>query len=140
MGKKSLRKGLKLMHWLLIAILVIPAIEIGVFVWIGGMTGPWFIIAMIILTGIIGVTLAKQQGIETWKRARLAMNIGQVPGREILDGICILFGAIFLMTPGFITDIIGFILLLPWSRNVVTHCLQKILKRKFDRRVYTIRK
>lgn len=128
------------MHWLLLAILIIPAIEIGVFIWIGGLTSPWFVITMIILTGIVGAWLAKLQGLETWRRARLAMNIGQVPGREIIDGICILIGAIFLMAPGFITDIVGFLLLIPLTRNFFTNQLQKLLKRMFDRRIYFFRK
>lgn len=128
------------MYWLLLAILVIPAIEIGVFIWIGGLTSPWFVISMIILTGIAGAALAKQQGLETLRRARLAMNIGQLPGREIIHGICIFTGAIFLIAPGFITDIVGFLLLFPWPRLLIAGQVEKTLKTIATKKFYTFRK
>lgn len=104
------------MRWLLPAFLIVPAMEIGVFVLVGGWVGPWWIVAFILLTGIVGVSFAKQQGIKVWNRAQQSMKSQQVPGNEIIDGICIFIGAVFLFTPGFITDIVGFLLVLPWTR------------------------
>ncbi|MGM8213577.1 FxsA family protein [Virgibacillus sp. W0430] len=105
------------MRWLVPALIVVPALEIGVFIWAGGWIGPWWVVALIILTGIIGIAFARQQGIKVWKRAMESMSRHQAPGNEIIDGICILIGAIFLFTPGFITDVVGFLLVLPWTRG-----------------------
>src|SRR5690625_1566583 len=88
----------------LILFILIPAIEIGVFIWTGGALGVLPVISLIILTGIVGAMLMKQQGIETWRKAQLAMYNREVPHKEILDGICIIAGGILLLTPGFVTD------------------------------------
>ena len=67
--------------------------------------------------------LAKRQGIETWRKAQEQMQYGYMPGNEIIDGICILIGGIFLVLPGLISDVIGIILLLPLTRNMLkTDC------------------
>lgn len=62
------------MRWLLLALLVLPAMEIGVFIWIGGIIGPWWVVGLILLTGIVGVTIARNQGVETWNRAQQSMR------------------------------------------------------------------
>lgn len=105
------------MRWLLLAFLIVPALEIGVFIWIGGIVGPWWVVSLIILSGIIGVTFARHQGYETWLKARESMNNRRVPTEQILDGICIFIGAVLLFAPGFITDIIGLLLIIPWTRG-----------------------
>lgn len=115
-------------RWLFLLMIIVPALEIGVFIWAGGIIGSWSVVGLIILTGILGASLAKQQGLETLKRAQANMNTGQVPGEAILDGICILIGAIVLLTPGFITDIFGFILLLPLTRRPLKLWLKAIVQ------------
>ncbi|MFD1851099.1 FxsA family protein [Oceanobacillus bengalensis] len=120
------------MRWLLLALLIVPASEIGVFLWIGGIIGPWWVVLLILFTGIIGITIAKYQGMDTWKRARISINKGQAPTEHIIDGICILIGGIFLLSPGFITDTIGFILVLPLTRKPLKHVISTYIKRKID--------
>ncbi|WP_249870890.1 FxsA family protein [Oceanobacillus saliphilus] len=117
------------MRWLLLALLVIPALEIGLFIWLGGITGPWWIVFLIILTGIIGVSLAKRQGMDTWQKAQLQMSKGIPPTEEILDGICIFIGAVFLFSPGFITDTVGFILVLPFTRTPLKRIIRKLINK-----------
>lgn len=85
-------------RWLLLALLIVPAMEIGVFIWAGNIIGPWWVVALIILTGIVGVSLAKRQGMEAWQRAQLSMNHGQPPADAIIDGICILSGVYFILS------------------------------------------
>ncbi|MUK86874.1 membrane protein FxsA [Ornithinibacillus sp. L9] len=128
------------MRWLLLAFLIVPALEIGVFLWTGGMIGPWWVVGLILLTGVVGVALARQQGMETWQRARNSMNYGQVPTEEILDGICIFVGGVFLFTPGFITDIAGFILVIPSTRGLFKGMLQRFIKRLIDKDMVIYRK
>lgn len=121
------------MHWIILLLLIIPAVEITVFIWLGNLTNIWVVLGTIILTGFLGVILARQQGLMTIQRARLALNIGQIPGREILDGIAILCGALLLMTPGLVTDMFGFLLLLPWSRNMFIVYLRKNIMSRYTR-------
>ncbi|WP_106496936.1 FxsA family protein [Lentibacillus sp. Marseille-P4043] len=128
------------MRWLLLALLIIPALEIGVFVWAGGIIGPWWVVFLILLTGIVGVTIAKQQGTETWMRARQLMTQGHAPTAEIIDGICIFVGAVFLFSPGFITDTIGFLLVLPWTRIPFRSWLQRFIKNKMNKGTIIYRK
>ncbi|PAV30399.1 membrane protein FxsA [Virgibacillus profundi] len=121
------------MRWLLLILLVLSALEIGVFIWIGGLIGPWWVVLVIVLTGIIGMMLAKQQGMETWNRARLSMSNGQAPAEFIIDGICIFIGAVFLFTPGFITDTVGFLLIIPLTRKPFKKSIQKIAKQMMNK-------
>lgn len=125
-------------RWLFLLILIVPALEIGVFIWAGGKIGGLSVIGLIILTGLFGATLAKQQGTETLRRAQTNMNMGQLPAEEIFDGICILIGAIVLLTPGFITDIFGFLLLLPLTRNPLKVWLKAIVQQMINRGSVTI--
>lgn len=116
------------MRWVIITLLVIPILEITVFVWAGGTFGAWWVIGLILLTGIIGLALAKQQGIETWRRAKQSFHTGHYPTEQIIDGICILLGGILLITPGFITDAIGFMLVLPWPRQIFKAYIEKLIR------------
>ncbi|WP_404453521.1 FxsA family protein [Virgibacillus necropolis] len=128
------------MRWLILALLIIPAMEIGVFIWAGGIIGPWWIVFLIMLTGIVGIMIAKKQGAETWNRAQLSMNNGHVPAEEIIDGICIFVGAVFLFTPGFITDTVGFLLVLPGTRNPFKHLIRAFIKNRLNNGTIIYRK
>ncbi|TXL62496.1 FxsA family protein [Cerasibacillus terrae] len=128
------------MRLIWLVLLIVSALEIGVFVWIGGLIGPWWVVLLIILTGIIGITLAKKQGMDTIRRAQASLHYGKVPKEEIFDGICILIGAIFLITPGFITDILGFIFILPVTRGIFKTRLYKLVKKWIEKNTITFGK
>ncbi|GGA81940.1 FxsA family protein [Ornithinibacillus halotolerans] len=119
------------MNWLLLFLLV-SAAEIGLFVWIGGMIGPWWVVLLIFLTGFLGITLAKKEGLVTWRRAQQSIQYGKVPTKEILDGICIFIGGVFLFTPGFLTDITGFLLVIPYTRSFLKVFVMHIIKKLMD--------
>ncbi|GAE92987.1 FxsA protein [Gracilibacillus boraciitolerans JCM 21714] len=125
-------------RWLLLFILVVPALEIGLFVWAGGYIGPWWLIILIILTGIIGAWLAKQQGLETLNNARESMSRGVPPQEHIFDGICILIGGVVLLTPGFITDAVGFFLLIPITRRPFKNLFKKVARKWIDNGKFTV--
>ncbi|MCT2537181.1 membrane protein FxsA [Aquibacillus koreensis] len=124
-------------RWMLLFILIVPALEIGILVWAGGIIGPWWVVLLIVLTGVIGAWLAKKQGLDTINRARQSMSYGQLPHGEIFDGICILLGAAVLLTPGFITDAMGFLLLLPVTRDPIKRGMQKALRTMMERGTIT---
>lgn len=112
----SIKKGLFTMVWLILFLIIIPAIEIGIFLWTSTHLGVLPVVLLIVLTGIAGVALCKHEGAEVWKRAQFAVNNKETPTNEILDGICIILGGICLITPGLFTDILGFLLVLPFTR------------------------
>lgn len=127
-----------LFRWLLLFILVVPALEIGVLVWAGNLIGPWWVILLIISTGILGAYLAKHQGMETLNNARDAVGRGMIPHDAIFDGVCILIGAVVLLTPGFITDAIGFILLIPVTRGPIKRGMKQIVRKMMDNGSITV--
>lgn len=126
------------MRLLLILIIVIPALEIGVLLLSGKTIGVIPTILLIILTGVVGAWLAKKQGIETFKKAQQQMQYGQIPGEAIIDGLCILVGGLFLLSPGFVTDLTGILLLFPKSRNLIKPVLLRIIRKMIDRNQITI--
>ncbi|WHX99589.1 FxsA family protein [Neobacillus sp. DY30] len=120
------------MRYLALLIIVIPAIDIGFLLLSGKTIGVLPTIAFIILTGVAGAYLAKREGLQTIKRAQEQLAYGQLPGESVLDGICILIGATLLLTPGFVTDLIGFLLLFPPSRKPFKFLMIKALQRKIQ--------
>lgn len=108
--------------------IVIPALEIVVLVLSGKMIGVWPTFSLIVATGIIGAFLAKRQGLYTLERAKHELMNGRIPSDALLDGVCILVGGTLLLTPGFITDIAGFILLFPFAREKMKPWLVRVFK------------
>ena len=99
--------------------LIIPIIEVYLLIEVGSKIGAGWTILLIVLTAIIGVNLLRQQGISTLMRANKAMSQGQVPAMEMMEGLFLAVGGALLITPGFFTDVIGFICLLPFTRRAI---------------------
>lgn len=128
------------MRILLLALIIIPAIEIGLFVWVGGMIGPWWVVGLIVLSGVLGVAFARKEGAETWVKARQSMKQGQMPTAEIIDGISIFIGAVLLFSPGFFTDIIGLLLVIPYTRFFLKLGIVKLIQSKVSKGTIIYRK
>ncbi len=103
--------------------LVIPIIEVYILIEVGGIIGAGWTILLIVLTAIVGVNLLRQQGISTLMRANSLMSQGQLPAMEILEGLFLAVGGALLITPGFFTDAIGFICLIPLTRRGIIRYL-----------------
>ncbi|MDV2885909.1 FxsA family protein [Alkalihalophilus pseudofirmus] len=114
---------------LLLLIIIVPALEIAVLILSGNTIGVWPTIALIILTGVLGAWLAKKEGLQAIRVAQLQASQGQLPSSVMLDGICILVGGVVLLTPGFITDAIGFFLLIPATRGIAKGFLLSIFNK-----------
>ncbi len=97
----------------------VPLIEIALFVEVGGWLGLWPTIAIVVLTAVIGTALLRRQGLATLRRAQTEMDAQRLPVRELFDGACLLVAGVLLLTPGFFTDAIGFILLVPPLRHII---------------------
>jgi len=121
--------------WLFI---VLPACELGLLLWSGKTFGVLATVAMIIITGVGGAYLAKYQGMLTVRKVQEQINRGIMPGEEMINGMCVLLGGILLISPGFITDILGLLLLLPLTRNLIKPLIKKVLYKKAERNTITI--
>ena len=122
--------------FILIFILV-PVAELGVLLFSGQTIGVWPTLILLIVTGLLGSYLAKKQGINTIRKVQEQIQFGRVPGNEILDGLCVLFGGILLLSPGFLTDILGLILLLPFTRTLIKPLILKLLRKWIDKNTFT---
>jgi UPF0716 protein FxsA len=122
------------MRYLFLLIIVIPVVDIGLLLFFGKIIGVGATIALIILTGIIGVYLAKREGLQTIRRAQEQLRYGEIPGEAVLDGICILIGGILLITPGFITDLTGFLFLFPPTRKPLKLLIKKVWRKRIYKR------
>ncbi|MCM3704773.1 MULTISPECIES: FxsA family protein [Cytobacillus] len=126
------------MRYILLLMIIVPAAEIGFLLLSGNTIGLWPTLAIILLTGVLGAYLAKKQGLETIRKIQEQLRCGQMPGDTILEGACILIGGIMLLAPGFITDALGFTLLLPSARKVLKNMLYIGLKKWMNKGTITI--
>ncbi len=99
--------------------LIIPIIEVYLLIKVGSVIGAGWTIFLVVLTAVIGVNLLRQQGLSTLMRANQLMSQGQIPAMEMLEGLFLAVGGALLITPGFFTDTIGFICLLPFTRRMI---------------------
>lgn len=104
---------------LLILFVTVPLLELYLLLQLAGLTSPGATFLLVIVTGIIGSWLAKREGLAAWGKFHAAMGEGRIPSREIQDGLMIVFAAALLLTPGLITDFVGFTLLMPLGRNLI---------------------
>ncbi|MGP4078266.1 FxsA family protein [Pseudalkalibacillus sp. R45] len=122
---------------LILLLIIVPAMEIGILIWSGNTIGVPITILLIIATGIIGAWLAKKEGMQTLRLAQIQLQNAQIPNDVILDGICILVGGSLLLTPGFITDTVGFLLLIPYTRTFVKIGMRRFIQKKIDSGQFT---
>ena len=109
---------------------VLPFIELYVIVQVAHVMGVLPTLAILLLVSIVGAWLVKREGFNAIRRAQARMNEGRVPGRELVDGMLILFAGVLLLTPGFITDAVGILLLLPPVRAVVRLAALRYLSKR----------
>ncbi len=104
---------------LLTLFFLIPLIEIYLLIKVGSWLGAWATVLLVVLTAVLGAFLLRQQGLATLERVRKSIAQGQVPAIEMLEGAMLIVGGALLLTPGFFTDAIGFICLIPALRRKV---------------------
>src|SRR5690625_7446833 len=109
------------MYVYILLFLLIPAIEIGVFIWTGSKIGAGYDVLGILMRGIVGIWLVRQQGIETMSNIQSSLQHRQVPKSEILDDLSIILGGIMLIIPGFVPDLFVFLLVLPFKNKTLKY-------------------
>ena len=117
---------------LILLFTVIPLIELYLLIQVGRYLGSFQTIMIVLVTGIIGGLLARSQGLSVQRQIRVDLQNGIIPTDSLIDGCFILIAGALLFTPGMITDIIGFILMIPFFRGWLKKRLKEILKRKFE--------
>ena len=115
---------------LFLAFTLIPLVEIYLLIKLGQNFGAITSILLVIFTGILGAYLAKMEGLRTLFRLQETLREGGMPGEELLDALLIALAGLVLITPGFITDAIGFLLLVPFTRMLVKNWLKERLRAK----------
>lgn len=118
--------------WLLLFIAV-PAVELMLLIKVGGEIGVLATVALIVATGVAGWSLLKYQGIATMRRIRAELQEGRVPAAEMVAGLVLLGSGLFLLTPGFLTDTVGFLMLVPTIRLAVAERLIRRYKTRVIR-------
>ena len=116
---------------LLVLFIVMPIVELAVLLKVGSMIGIIPTITLVIVTGVIGVWLIRQQGLYLLMDMRARMSEGVFPGDQIIEGVFIIVAGALLVTPGFITDIMGFSILIPEIRMSYREALKKWLKKRY---------
>jgi UPF0716 protein FxsA len=116
---------------LALVFILVPLAELALLVWIGRHVGYLPTVALVVVTGILGAALARRQGTATWRRFRAALDAGRPPHRELVDGILVLLAGAVLLTPGLITDVAGFALLVPALRRRAGGWLTRIVTARF---------
>ena len=119
------------MPLLLFLFILVPLLEMVVLIKVGEVIGALNTVGLVMLTAVIGLWLLRREGLATLLRARQKLDVGEVPAGEMLEGMVIAAGGALLLTPGFITDTIGFCCLIPPLRRV----LVRLLHRRWERQI-----
>jgi UPF0716 protein FxsA len=115
------------------AFIGVPLIEIYVLVQIGQVIGAWWTILLLVLASVIGTWLVRREGGRAWRALTTALRTGRMPHRELADGALILVGGTLMLTPGFVTDVVGVLLVLPVTRPLARRLLAQAVGRRLLR-------
>ncbi|QJR80773.1 FxsA family protein [Alteromonas pelagimontana] len=107
------------MRVLFLLFAILPIIEIALLVQVGDMIGGWNTIAIVILTAFAGAYFVRREGFNTIQTAQQKMQRNEIPGRELVEGLMLVIAGVLLVTPGFVTDFLGLLLVVPISRHLI---------------------
>lgn len=117
--------------WLVVvAFVVVPILEIYVIIQVGQVIGAWWTIALLIVDSIFGAWLIRHEGRRSWTALNTALGSGRMPARELADGGLILVGGTLMLSPGFVTDLLGILLILPFTRPLFRRMLTRTVSRR----------
>lgn len=122
-----------MLPYLILLFTVLPALELYILVKVGVYLGAFNTVLLIILTGIYGAYWARLEGLRTWLAFHRDLQNGVMPGDKLLDGLLILIGGVLLITPGLITDLAGFLLILPFTRTLIKVWFMRKIKDKIGK-------
>ena len=118
------------MNTVLLAVILIPIVEIYLFIKIGSQIGAFTTIFLVVFTAVVGVYYARYEGINTLRSGMTQIIKNQIPAHELISGAAIAFAAVLLIIPGFATDLVGFLLIIPITRRLILGRLNKKFENK----------
>ncbi|MGA1742397.1 MAG: FxsA family protein, partial [Pseudohongiellaceae bacterium] len=113
------------MRFLFLIFIIVPITEMLLLFEVADHIGAWYTLGLVVLTAVIGIQVLKQQGLSTLTRANQRIESGELPAQEMIEGIFLAVGGAFLLTPGFITDTLGFMFLIGPIRRLLVQALIK---------------
>ncbi|MFA0088516.1 FxsA family protein [Vibrio sp. 10N.261.51.F12] len=108
---------------LLLLFICVPIIEIGLFIQVGGFLGLWPTIGLVLITAFVGATLVRSQGLQTLMSVQNRLQQGEMPAQQIVEGVMLAVSGVLLLTPGFMTDAMGMVVLIPGPRAMIAKYL-----------------
>ena len=115
---------------LVVAFVVVPLVEIWAILQVGQLVGAWWTIVLLVLDSMVGAWLIKREGGRAWQALRVALQSGRMPARELADGALILIGGTLMLSPGFVLDLVGILLILPFTRPGARRLLTSVVERR----------
>ncbi|MBL7068961.1 MAG: membrane protein FxsA [Candidatus Omnitrophica bacterium] len=122
-----------MLGYLILSFITVPLVELAILIKVGQHIGVFNTVSIVITTGIIGALLAKSEGLKTISGIQRDLNMGIIPSERLIDGLFIFAGGLLLLTPGLITDLAGFVFLIPYTRYHAKKWLQYKFRRMLDR-------
>lgn len=122
-----------MLRWILAFFIGLPIAELMILMKVGEWIGFWRTIALIVVTAVVGASMWRSQGLRILWQIQDELRREQLPANSLIEGLMILVGGAFLLTPGFLTDALGFVCLVPWSRQTLRGYLKDWIKRKIER-------
>ena len=111
-------------------LLTVPLVEIAVIIAVGRAIGGWPTFLLLLLESLLGAWLVRREGSRAWQALQTALRTGQMPSRELADAALVLVGGTLLLTPGFVTDAVGFVFVLPFTRPLTRGLLESAVRRR----------
>ena len=133
MNRVDGRRGGALTAVLVLALLVVPTLEIAVIIAVGRAIGGWPTLGLLVVESALGAWLVRREGSRAWRALSQALSSGRLPAGELSDAALVLVGGTLLLTPGFLTDVVGFMFVLPMTRPVARRVLTRVLERRLLR-------
>lgn len=124
---------IKIFIRLLLIFTIVPIVELALLIEIGSYIGILPTVFLVAITGIVGVTLARNQGLIVVSKIRNKLSRGEIPTSDLIEGLLILVGGVTLLTPGVLTDITGFLLIIPFTRPLFAKLASNIFKKYVDK-------
>ncbi len=118
---------------LLLLFTVVPLVELALLIEVGRKIGVMNTVVIVIITGVTGAALARAQGFQVINRIQGELSQGQLPGDSLIDGVLVLAGALLLLTPGLVTDVFGFCILVPFTRLMLKSYLKDYFREKMNK-------
>lgn len=125
-GPTTRRRG-GVLRWVLLALVLLPFVEVAVLVMVGRAIGFWWTLGLLVALTVVGVWLVRRETSRTYRSLQAALNSGKMPADEVTDAILVMIGGFLLILPGFVSDFFGLLLVLPFTRPVARRLLQAIV-------------